>query len=57
MLHIYEREQCIGAIVQFGGQTPLNLARELENCGVKIIGTNPDSIEFAEDRGQIPKTY
>ncbi len=47
VLHIYEREKCAGVIVQFGGQTPLNLARELENCGVNIIGTNPDSIEFA----------
>ena len=55
VLHIYEREQCVGAIVQFGGQTPLNLARELENCGVKIIGTNPDSIEFAEDRDRFQK--
>ncbi len=55
VLHIYEREQCAGAIVQFGGQTPLNLASELEQCGVKIIGTTPDSIEFAEDRDRFQK--
>ena len=50
VLHIYEREQCSGAIVQFGGQTPLNLARELESNGVNIIGTKPRNIERAEDR-------
>ncbi len=50
VLHIYRREQCWGAIVQFGGQTPLNLARALEANGVKIIGTSPASIEAAEDR-------
>ena len=50
VLHIYERENCWGAIVQFGGQTPLNLAKELEANGVNIIGTNPSSIEIAEDR-------
>ncbi len=50
VLHIYEREQCDGVIVQFGGQTPLNLATALEQNGVKIIGTSPDSIEKAEDR-------
>ena len=50
VLHIYEREKCDGAIVQFGGQTPLNLAKSLEECGVKIIGTSPGSIEAAEDR-------
>ena len=55
VLHIYEREQCVGAIVQFGGQTPLNLARQLEQNGVKIIGTTPDSIEFAEDRDRFQK--
>lgn len=50
VLHVYEREQCDGVIVQFGGQTPLNLAKRLEECGVKIIGTSPSSIEAAEDR-------
>ncbi len=50
VLHIYERENCWGVIVQFGGQTPLNLAKELEANGVNIIGTKPASIEIAEDR-------
>lgn len=50
VLHIYEREQCDGVIVQFGGQTPLNIAKELESNGVKIIGTSPKDIEAAEDR-------
>src|SRR5260221_8166909 len=50
VLHIYEREQCWGAIVQFGGQTPLNLALGLQENGVNIIGTSPQSIEIAEDR-------
>ena len=50
VLHIYEREQCDGVIVQFGGQTPLNIAKELEENGVKIIGTSPGNIEAAEDR-------
>ncbi|MDA0990398.1 MAG: carbamoyl-phosphate synthase large subunit, partial [Verrucomicrobia bacterium] len=50
VLHIYAREQCDGAIVQFGGQTPLNLAKDLEANGVTIVGTKPASIEAAEDR-------
>ena len=50
VLHVYRRECCRGAIVQFGGQTPLNLARGLEENGVSIIGTSPRSIETAEDR-------
>jgi carbamoyl-phosphate synthase large subunit len=50
VLEIYQQEQCAGAIVQFGGQTPLNLATALEAAGVKIIGTSPASIELAEDR-------
>ncbi|HLX70211.1 MAG TPA: carbamoyl-phosphate synthase large subunit [Verrucomicrobiae bacterium] len=50
VLHIYEREKCWGAIAQFGGQTPLNLALGLEKNGVNIIGTSPQSIEIAEDR-------
>ena len=50
VLHIYEREGCSGAIAQFGGQTPLNLAMALKKNGVNIIGTSPESIEMAEDR-------
>jgi len=50
VLNIYEREKCDAVIVQFGGQTPLNLAAALEANGVKIIGTSPSSIEMAEDR-------
>ena len=50
VLHIYEREKCWGAIAQFGGQTPLNLALALQKNGVNIIGTSPQSIEVAEDR-------
>ncbi len=50
VLHIYEREGCWGAIAQFGGQTPLNLALGLKENGVNVIGTSPESIELAEDR-------
>lgn len=50
VLHIYHREKCWGAIAQFGGQTPLNLALCLQANGVNIIGTSPQSIERAEDR-------
>ncbi|MCG3206053.1 MAG: Carbamoyl-phosphate synthase large chain [Elusimicrobia bacterium] len=50
VLNIVEREKPLGLIVQFGGQTPLNLALPLEECGVKILGTSPDSIDLAEDR-------
>jgi carbamoyl-phosphate synthase large subunit len=50
VLHIYEREGCWGAIAQFGGQTPLNLALGLQKNGVNIIGTSPQEIEIAEDR-------
>jgi carbamoyl-phosphate synthase large subunit len=50
VLHIYEREKCWGAIAQFGGQTPLNLALGLQKNAVNIIGTSPQSIEIAEDR-------
>src|SRR5688572_29509174 len=50
VLHIYEREKCWGAIAQFGGQTPLNLALGLQRNGVNIIGTSPQNIEIAEDR-------
>ena len=50
VLSIYEKEQPEGVIVQFGGQTPLNIAAELADAGVKILGTSPDTIELAEDR-------
>ena len=50
VLNIYEQEKCWGAIVQFGGQTPLNLAADLERHGANIIGTSPKNIELAEDR-------
>ena len=50
VLNICERVQPMGVIVQFGGQTPLNLARALEAAGVPIIGTSPESIDLAEDR-------
>ncbi len=50
VLHIYRKEKPLGIIVQFGGQTPLNLARELEQNGVNILGTSIDSIDLAEDR-------
>jgi carbamoyl-phosphate synthase large subunit len=50
VLEVYRQEGCEGAIVQFGGQTPLNLAAALKASGVNIIGTSPESIEMAEDR-------
>jgi carbamoyl-phosphate synthase large subunit len=50
VLNICDRMQPDGVIVQFGGQTPLNLARGLEAAGVNIIGTSPDMIDAAEDR-------
>ena len=50
VLEIYRQEKCEGAIVQFGGQTPLNLATQLKEHGVNIIGTDPDQIDAAEDR-------
>jgi len=50
VLSIYEKEKPEGAIVQFGGQTPLNIAAELEAAGVKILGTSVKSIDLAEDR-------
>jgi carbamoyl-phosphate synthase large subunit len=50
VLEVYHQEGCEGAIVQFGGQTPLNLATALKANGVNIIGTSPESIEVAEDR-------
>ena len=50
VLSIYEKERPEGVIVQFGGQTPLNIARELADAGVRILGTTPDTIDLAEDR-------
>src|SRR5665647_1501722 len=50
VLSIYEKEKPEGVIVQFGGQTPLNIAQELARAGVKIIGTSPETIDLAEDR-------
>ena len=50
VLSIYKKEQPVGVIAQFGGQTPLNLAAELEKNGVKILGTSPAVIDLAEDR-------
>ena len=50
VLEVYRQNKCDGAIVQFGGQTPLNLASELKENGVNIIGTSPESIDAAEDR-------
>src|SRR5579863_1217213 len=49
-LAVVEREKPQGVVVQFGGQTPLNLAMELKRCGVPIIGTPPEKIDLAEDR-------
>lgn len=50
VLSIYKKEQPVGVIAQFGGQTPLNLAADLEKNGVKILGTAPSVIDLAEDR-------
>ncbi|MEG1480154.1 MAG: carbamoyl-phosphate synthase large subunit [Kiritimatiellia bacterium] len=50
VLQIYRKEKPLGIIVQFGGQTPLNIARELSDAGCKILGTSIDSIDIAEDR-------
>jgi len=50
VLSIYEKEKPEGVVVQFGGQTPLNIATELEKMGVKILGTSPETIDLAEDR-------
>lgn len=50
VLSIHEKEQPIGVIAQFGGQTPLNLANDLKKYGVNILGTSPETIDLAEDR-------
>jgi carbamoyl-phosphate synthase large subunit len=55
VLEIVDKEKPFGVIVQFGGQTPLKLARDLEAAGVPIIGTSPDSIDIAEDRERFQK--
>jgi len=55
VLSIYEKEKPEGVIVQFGGQTPLNIANELAEAGVKIIGTSPEMIDLAEDRDRFRK--
>jgi len=55
VLSIHNKEKPIGAIVQFGGQTPLNIAGELEKFGVKILGTSTESIDLAEDRERFAK--
>ena len=52
VLSIYHKEKPVGVIAQFGGQTPLNLAADLEKNGVKILGTSPAVIDLAEDRDQ-----
>ena len=52
VLQIYAKEKPQGVICQFGGQTPLNIARELEEAGVNILGTSPKVIDLAEDREQ-----
>lgn len=50
VLSIYEKEQPLGVIIQFGGQTPLNIADDLKKAGVRILGTTPETIDIAEDR-------
>ncbi|MDO9567152.1 MAG: carbamoyl-phosphate synthase large subunit [Candidatus Desulfaltia sp.] len=55
VLSIYEKEKPEGVIIQFGGQTPLNIARDLEKAGVKILGTSPETIDLAEDRDRFCK--
>jgi len=55
VLAIYEKERPEGVVVQFGGQTPLNIAHELEAAGVPIVGTSPETIDLAEDRDRFRK--
>ncbi|OQA00128.1 MAG: Carbamoyl-phosphate synthase large chain [Planctomycetes bacterium ADurb.Bin412] len=55
VLSIYQKEKPEGVIVQFGGQTPLNIAAELAEAGVPILGTTPDTIDLAEDRDRFRK--
>ena len=49
-MEVYDHERCDGVIVQFGGQTPLNIAQALRAAGANVIGTSPDDIDRAEDR-------
>jgi carbamoyl-phosphate synthase large subunit len=55
VLEIVDKEKPVGVIVQYGGQTPLKLALDLERAGVPIVGTTPDSIDIAEDRERFQK--
>ena len=55
VLEIVDKERPVGVIVQYGGQTPLKLALDLERAGVPIVGTSPDSIDMAEDRERFQK--
>jgi carbamoyl-phosphate synthase large subunit len=55
VLEIVDKEKPAGVVVQYGGQTPLKLARDLERLGVPIVGTSPDSIDVAEDRERFQK--
>jgi carbamoyl-phosphate synthase large subunit len=55
VLEIVDKEKPVGVIVQYGGQTPLKLALDLERAGVPIVGTSPDSIDVAEDRERFQK--
>ena len=55
VLSIYQKERPLGVIVQFGGQTPLNIAAELEQAGVRILGTSVEAIDLAEDRDRFRK--
>ncbi len=55
VLSIYEKEKPLGVVVQFGGQTPLNIAGELAEAGVKIFGTSPETIDLAEDRDRFDR--
>ena len=55
VLSIYNHEKPEGVIIQFGGQTPLNLAHDLKEAGVKILGTTPETIDLAEDRDMFRK--
>jgi len=55
VLNLVDKERPIGAVVQFGGQTPLNLARELERAGVRILGTPPSAIDRAESREEFSR--
>ncbi len=55
VMHVFEKEEPEGVIVQFGGQTPLNLSDKLHRAGVPIIGTSPDSIDLAENRERLSR--